>query len=152
MAKRVQRMGRWIDADESFEAWISGDLHRMIAARSTRTNPIDRHFLLQGIVKAAYKLRRDPVMRQLCIETGLMHLDEFATLAPALRADFDGQLPQVPSFAWLATVLAEEGQLDEAVRVCHVAAQLGVEDGTHAGYRGRAQRFARKKPPGAGDT
>src|SRR5258708_4811285 len=106
-------MGRWIDADEAFEAWTSADFPRMLAARSVPTNPIDRHFLLQGIVEHAYRLRRDPQMRRLCIDTGMTHLSEFASLAPALNADFGGTLPRVPSFAWLATALAEQGMVNE---------------------------------------
>jgi hypothetical protein len=138
-------MGRWIDADDAFEAWMSADLPRMLAARSVPTNPIDRHFLLQGIVKHTYRLRRDPHMRRLCIDTGMTHLSEFARISPALIATFDGSLPSVPSFTWLATALAEEGMIDEAVRVCEVAASFGLADGTKGGYVGRAQRLAKRK-------
>lgn len=145
MTKRIERMGRWVDADEAFEAWTSGDLARMLAARSMRTNPIDRHFLLQSIVKETYRLRSDAKMKRLCIETGMAHLSEFSTIAPALRADFDGSLPRVASFAWLATVLAEEDKVEEAIRVCETAARFGLEDGTKAGYLGRAERLVRKK-------
>ena len=124
MATRIERMGRWINADEVFAAWMSNDLRRMLAARSIRTNPVDRHFLLQGIVKETYKRRSEPRMRQLCIETGLVHLDEFPKLALGLRKDMGGELPRVPSFAKLAKALAEEGKLDEAIRVCETAADL----------------------------
>ena len=137
-------MGRWLDADEAFEAWMSADLSRMLAARSVRTNPIDRHHLLQSIVKETYRQRKDPEMRRLCIETGMTHLKEFSTICPALRADFSGRLPRVSSFAWLATVLAEEGRLDEAIRVCESAGLFGLEDGTKGGYVGRAKRLAKK--------
>lgn len=73
MAITIERMGRWVDADEAFKAWTSGDLARMLAARSVNTNPIDLHFLLQGIVNETYRLRSDPRMRELCIETGGLH-------------------------------------------------------------------------------
>lgn len=145
MATRIERMGRWINADEVFKAWMSNDLRRMLAARSVKTNAVDRHFLLQGIVKETYKRRREPKMRQLCIEAGLVHLDEFPTLAPDLRKDMGGTLPRVSSFAKLATALAEEGRIDEAIQVCETAADLGLDDGTKAGYAGRAQRFANKR-------
>jgi hypothetical protein len=145
MIKRIERMGQWVDADEAFEAWTSADLARMLAARSVHTNPIDRHFLLQSIVKETYRLRSDTQMRFLCIETGMTHLSEFSTIAPALRADFDGSLPRVSSFAWLATALAEADRVEEAVQVCGIAADFGLEDGTKAGYLGRAGRLARMK-------
>lgn len=144
MVKRVSRMGRFVNADEVFEAWTSGDLRRMLAARSVRTNPIDRHFLLQGIVKESYKQRADLEMRRVCIETGVMHLAEFDSIAPALQTDMGGSLPRVPSFAWLATVMAEEGQIDEAVRVCERAARFGAHDGTQGGYLARGERLQKK--------
>lgn len=144
MAKRISRMGRFVDADEAFEAWLSADLPRMLAARSVRTNPIDRHFLLQGIVKETYRLRRDPERRRLCIETGMTHLAEFSVIGPALRIDMSGHLPRVPSFVWLATALAEDGRVEEAVRVCETAAGLGLEDGTKGGYGARAERLRAK--------
>ena len=120
-------MGKFVNADEAFEAWTSGDLRRMLAARSLRTNPIDRHFLLRGIVKEAYRRRVDPEMRSIYIETGLMHLEEFGTIAPALQKDMGGSLPRVPSFAWLATVMAEVGRVEDAVRVCEEAARFGAD-------------------------
>lgn len=123
----------------------------MLAARSVPTNPIDRHFLLQGIVQHTYRRRRDPQMRRLCIDTGMMHLKEFAGIAPVLSEDCGGSLPCVPSFAWLATVLAEEGMVDEAIQVCESAARLGLDDGTKGGYLGRAQRLAKKKSRGGRD-
>ncbi len=144
MASRVERLGRFIEADEAFEAWMSGDLARMLAARAVRTNPIDRHFLLQGIVKETYRLRSDPSMRNLCIETGMTHLSEFLQIGPALAADMGGRLPRVPSFAWLSTALAEVGQVREAVDVCERAERFGLEDGTKGGYRGRADKLRKR--------
>jgi len=144
MVKSVSRMGTFVNADEAFEAWTSGDLRRMLAARSLPTNPIDRHFLLQGIVKEAYRRRVDPEMRRICIETGLMHLEEFGTIAPALQKDMGGSLPRVPSFAWLATAMAEAGRVEDAVRVCEEAARFGADDGTQSGYRGRGERLRTK--------
>lgn len=148
MVKRVSRMGRFVDADEAFEAWTSGDLRRMLVARSVPTNPIDRHFLLQGIVKEAYRLRADPGMRRVCIETGLMHLAEFGTIGPALEKEMGDSLPRVPSFAWLATVMAEDGQIDQAVRACEEAARFGADDGTQGGYLGRGERLRKRDSKG----
>ena len=145
MVKCIERMGRFIDADEAFEAWMSADLGRMLAATSVRTNPIDRHFLLQGIVKETYRLRSDPEMRRVCIETGRTHLAEFPRIGPALLVDMGGTLPRVPSFAWLATALAEAGQINEAVEVCEATARLGLEDGTNGGYTGRAAKLRAQK-------
>jgi hypothetical protein len=134
-----------MNADEVFHAWMSADLPRMLAARALKSNPIDRHFLLQGIVKATYATRSDSKMRQLCIESGRAHLGELATIVRALKAEFQGELPRVPAEAWLATALAEIGKIDEAVTVCETAASLGIFDGTKAGYLGRAERLRKKR-------
>src|SRR2546427_10153885 len=121
----------------------------MVRALAVRTNLIDRHFLLQSIVKESYKRRTDPRMKELCLEVGRLHLREFPGIAPALAAEMGGSLPTVPSFKWLVTVLAEEDRFEEAVSVCEAAARMGLSDGTGSGYAGRAERvrstLAKKK-------
>ena len=77
----------------------------------------------------------------------MTHLREFVTIGPALKLDFGGTVPRVPSFAWLATALSEEGMVEEAIPVCETAASLGLDDGTKAGYLGRAKRLAKKITP-----
>ena len=74
--------------------------------------------------------------------------DGLALLGPDLQGDMGGTLPRVPSFVWLATALAEEGRIEEAIEVCEAAARLGLEDGTKGGYAGRAAKLrARKARP-----
>ena len=131
-------------ADEAFFAWTSGDLDRMLAALSVKTNPIDRHFLLMGIVGAAYKKRRDPAARRTCLDVGRLHLKEFADIAPSLQQEMGGQLPRVTTFAYLATVLAEDGSFDDAIKVCEAAIGHGLHDGTVSGFAGRIERIRKK--------
>lgn len=123
-------------------------LEERLAELPQCADPVDRHFHMQNIVKETYAKRSDPEMRRLCIETGMAHLNEFPSMAPALRAEFQenlgGNLPRVPCFAWLATALAEDGRVDEAVRVCRTAADLSLADGTKGGYLGRAERLAKR--------
>jgi hypothetical protein len=121
VTKSIQRLGRWIKADEVFEARTSGDLDRTVRALPLKTNPIDRYFLLQSIVKESYKQRREPRMRRLCLEVGRAHLNEFAGISRALAADMAGTLPTVPSFKRLATALDEDGLIDDAISVCEAA-------------------------------
>ena len=144
MATFVIRMGRPIPADEAFLAWTSRDLGRMIAALRVKTNPIDRHFLLAHIVSETYKNRRDPAARRTCREVAILHLAEFPTLAPSLRQEMGGQIPRVPTFVYLATVLTEDGQFDQAVSVCQVAMSHGLHDGTLGGFEGRIARIRNK--------
>ncbi len=135
------RLGRLIEADEAFEAWMSGNLDRMVRALRVHTNPIDRHHLLQSIVKEAYRRRKDPDMRRLARTIGYRHLDEFAEISRGLATDYGGAIPNVPSFKWLATILVESGEYDEAIAVCDRAVQLGLRDGTKGGYAKRLERL-----------
>ena len=144
MTTFVSRMGRNVKADEAFFAWTSGDLNRMIAARSVRTNPIDRHHLLMNIVKLTYKQRTDPRHREMLQEVAFQHLKEVPSILPALKKDL-GVTPRIPTYAHLSTVLAEDGRIDEAIAVCEEAIRLGLHDGTKGDYAGRIERLRKKK-------
>ena len=127
-----------------FLAWVSRDLSSMLHAMALPSNLVDRHFLLQSIVTETYRLRRDPEMRLLCIETGLTHLSEFSSIRPALRAKMGGIMPRVSSFALLSTALIEIDRVKEAISVCEAAIRFDLDDGTKSGYSGRLQRLIRK--------
>ncbi len=137
----ILRNGKSIPADEVFFAWTSGELARMLAARAMQTHPIDRHHLLSGIASTAYAQRERPEMRRLFLETAQQHVAEFATLAPVMAADFGGRLPRVPTFASLATVLAEDGKFEEAIAVCEKALSFGLHDGTKGDFPARIARI-----------
>jgi len=138
------RNGVSMPADDVFEAWTSGSLPRMLAARGLNTHPIDRHFLLQGIVELTYKERERPGLRALCLETARQHVSEFSTIAPVLADDFGGTLPRVPTFATLAALLVEDGRFEEAISICEQAMQLGLRDGTKGGFSARIERIRKK--------
>lgn len=146
-SKHVIRQGKSVRADKVFEAWTSDDLERMKNARSQKTNPIDRHFLLMGIVEKSYKKRSDPEMAKLCSETAEEHIREFPEIAPALRQDMDGTLPNVTTFQTYAKLLQESGEYSRAIEVCEEAMRYGLHDGTKSGFEGRIDRIkkARKK-------
>lgn len=145
MASFILRNGEHLPADEAFEAWTSQNLDRMLAARSKPTHPVDRHFLLMGIVGQAYSRRGETEMRKLCLETGMQHLAEFDAIAPVLAADLGGVLPRVPTFTCLATVLTEDGRFDEAVAVCERAIEFGLRDGTKGDFPARIGRILKAK-------
>ena len=138
------RDGRSVPIDEAFMAWTSGDLHRMIGALSCRTHPVDRHFLLMGIVDQAYKLRSNPDMATLCRRTAKMHLDEFPAIAPILAKEMGGKLPRVSTFQQYATLLADEDDTERAIDVCNAAIAFGLDDGTKAGFSGRIERLQQR--------
>jgi len=141
----VSRMGRSVEAGESFHAWTSGDLARMISATNQQTNPIDRHFLLMGIVNQTYKDRKKPDMGKLCAEIAEKHLAEFPNIAPALKKDMGGELPRVTTFQHYATLLTERGEYKRAIEVCEEALRYGLHDNTKGGFEARIDRIKRKQ-------
>ena len=126
---------------EAFDAWLSGDIPRMVRALSLDAQPVDRHFLLMTLCRLAYGQRKaDPEMRRLATDIGLLHIREFPLLREPLRRDI-GMLPGVPTFAHVATLLAEAGDHAGAIRVCEEAIAHGLSDGTKGDYPGRIARL-----------
>ena len=142
---KITRGGKEVTADEVFAATNSQDLPRMLAATRFKTNPVDRHFLLQNIVGLTYTQRKQVSARQLCIEYARIHMAEFPSIKPHLIKDMGGQLPRVSTFQKLATVYAEDGRFGEAISVCEQAIKLGLDDGTQSGFEGRITRIRKKQ-------
>jgi hypothetical protein len=140
---RASEQGRSTRADEPFELHVSRDLGEMVKALSIKTNPIDRHFLFKSIVEETYKKRKVPEMRKIFREVGEKHLLEFENLVQPLKNRFNGTLPRVPTFQYLATVLSEDGEYEYAIEVCKTALGYGLHDNTKSGFEGRIKRIAR---------
>lgn len=139
------RLGKLVPVDEACRAWTSGDLNAMLKALHVKTNLIDRHYLLMNIVNATYKHRSDEKMRSLCSSVAEMHLSEFPTIAPALKEDSDGILPQVTTFQLYATLLTEQGEFEKAIAVCQNALTYLLHDNTQSGYEGRIERIKKQR-------
>jgi len=60
----TMRGGKSVPTDAVFDAWASGDLKAMLRALKLRTNLIDRHFLLLGIVEQTSDVGLTPRWRQ----------------------------------------------------------------------------------------
>jgi len=145
-AKRhIQREGEIVETDRVFDAWTSGELAEMVNALEVKTNLVDRHFLLMGIVNHTYKQRKDRKMRDLCKTVSELHMREFRRIAPSLRKDMGGSLPRVTTFQHYATVLTEDGEYDKAIDVCQKAISFGLHDGTQSGFEGRIARIEKKR-------
>jgi hypothetical protein len=123
-------------------------LDRMIAALRREKDPLERHRLLGEIVDACHRQRTDAAMNKLFLRFAGMHVQELPKMAAALKAASDGRLPLVPAFSLLAGALEEDGRFEEALSVCNQAAELGLTDGTRAGFAGRI-RTLQKKMKGA---
>ena len=133
------RLGKTVPVDDAFRAWTSGDLDAMLKALHVKTNLIDRHFLLMGIVDATYKKRSDEKMGSLCASVAQIHLSEFSAIAPALKEDIGGFLPRVTTFQLYATLLSEQGEFEEAITVCKSAIAYGLHDNTQSGFEERIE-------------
>ncbi len=140
----ITRMGQFVKADSVFRAWTSENLPQMLNVLNVKTNPIDRHFLLSGIVRLTYKQRTIPQMRQLCIETAEKHVAEFPQIAPSLKIEMGGILPEVPTFQYLVTLLVEDKKYERALEICKVAVQIGLSSGTQGGYQGMVETIQKK--------
>ncbi len=140
----TSRQGKTVQVDDAFKAWTSGDLSKMLKAVDSKTNLIDRHFLLQSIVDATYKLRKEEKYKTLCIKHAEKHLQELPNIAPALKKDMGGKLPRITTFQNYATVLTEIGQFEEAIAICEQAIFYGLHDNTKSGYEGRIKRISKK--------
>lgn len=141
----ITRLGKTVVADEVFFAWSSGDLQRMLKAMDLKTNPIDRHFLLMGIVSTTYKDRKTRASAEVCERVARIHITEFSTISSALKEDADGTLPRVSTFQNLATLLTEQGRYDEAIQVCSDAMEYGLHDGTQGDFSGRIERIRKAR-------
>jgi hypothetical protein len=117
----------------------------MLNDLSKQSNPIDRHFLLQNIVGETYKRRKDIEMRKICKKIGVKHLSEFKDLAPFLKKEFDGTLPRITTFQYLSTLFTEDGDYDQAIKICKMAISYGLKDGTKGGFDGRIKKIEKKR-------
>ena len=130
-----------------WEAMGSDDLDMMLRALDIPGYTPERHFILGSIVSVTYTMRdEDPDMRTLCEAIAWKHVEEFPRLARALKTNSRTNkgkpaLPRVPTFQYLATILAEKGEYDQAVAVCQKAISFGLSDGTKSGYEGRIKRI-----------
>jgi hypothetical protein len=136
------RRARTRRSDETSSASNSGELARML-----RGLVIDRHYLFLSIITETYKARHTiPEMRDVCERTAWQHLAEFPKVAEALMAEDKecggkGQLPRVPTFQHLATVLTENGDYEKALHVCEQAVSFGVPNGKDGGFEERIARI-----------
>ena len=129
------RQGKVVPVDDAYQAWTSGDLNQMLKAVSTKTNSIDRHFLLQSIVDKTYSLRNEENYRKICIEYAEKHLQEFPSLAPDLRKKMDGIVPRVTTFQHYAIILTEDEKYEKAISICEKAMEYDLHDNTTSGLR-----------------
>jgi len=129
-----------------FDAHTSEDLAFMLSVINEPALPRDRHFLLQGIVRLAYKRRDDPVMRETCRRIARRHIAELPKFVRSLKRLCGGDMPAVSTFEDLAMILSEDGEYDEAIRLAQMAVNFDVFDESFVDeVKERNQRFIKKR-------
>jgi hypothetical protein len=144
--------GGLYETDDRFHSWTSAlasdGIGEIIKQVHKQGHPIDTHFLYLNIIESTYKQRKDPQMKNLFKKMALEHISVFDLLEPVLYYksgnNEDARLPRVPTFQYLATVYAEDGEFAEAIEVCKRAIGFGLEDGTKGGFPGRIERIKKK--------
>ena len=142
---RMLRFGQFIPTDEVRDAWVSGDLERMLRAASLQTNlgrpPLPPIRNREGDVQASAQSQE---LAALCAQYSEQHLAEFQTIAPALKADMARPSSCADLPVLRRRLLAEQGDFERAIWVCELAKYYGLEDGTKAGFDGRMARIRRE--------
>lgn len=126
------------------------------ALKAKDDNPIDRHFIYNGLIKLYYALRekRDDALEK-CIyycQEDITRLPEFI---PAYRALYpkDSVLPECPSLERFAIICEKHGEIEKAMETCELAINLGINNrhdrfnkihGTKRGYRFRLEKLQKK--------
>ncbi|MEH6519559.1 MAG: hypothetical protein V7742_23020 [Halioglobus sp.] len=121
-----------------FDAWVSADLDEMLAVvHITDCRPVDRHYLLTGVVKAAFSSRhKDPKYRHMAVLYCQQYLEEWPRLWQPLLENIaigdpgeknhlspEGTLPYVPVFPYYAKLLVEGGLYPEAIALIKEAGE-----------------------------
>ena len=137
------RNGVLVESDERHKASISCDCSQMLKQLYKKGDPIDTHFLYLHLIDNAYSRRKDPEMRALFKKLATEHIDIFSSLRVPLLKEME-TLPHVPTFQFLATVYAEDGEYEKAIEVCEKAIAFGLDDNTKSSYKGRIERIKKK--------
>jgi hypothetical protein len=154
-----QILARWKESSANMSPNIP--IGVQVIKRGLIKDPVDRHYLLQEMVAATYRLRKTHEQyRKLCGQIAELHLREFPSMVEPLKAWMGeetkragGKIPiQVTTFTNYATLLTEAGEFEKAIAVCETAIRLGCIDWhTAMGYEGRIERI-RKKAKGRPTT
>jgi len=107
-------------------------------------NPIDRHFVYNGLIKLYYKLRdeRTDAMEK-CIYYCKEDIRQLQKFLKAYEKEY-GDIPQCPSVIQLAIIYEKNGEFQKAIDLCNFAIRLRLKDGTKSGFHGRSTKLEKK--------
>lgn len=128
---------------------LPDELSQPVAELEKTKEPLARHRLYQQITENSYKNRNDAGWRQISKTFSKQHIAEFSDIVKPLKKANGGSLPQVLTFQNYATLLAEDGQFEEAAEVCKKALEFGLDDKTKTGFEGRLERIRKQQEKAA---
>jgi hypothetical protein len=147
-----QILARWKESSANMSPNIP--IGVQVIKRGLIKDPVDRHYLLQEMVAATYRLRKTHEQyRKLCGQIAELHLREFPSMVEPLKATQEAWMTKVAgggiyysvkTFQMYATILTEAGEFEKAIAVCETAIRLGLSDNTAGGYEGRIDRIRKK--------
>jgi tetratricopeptide (TPR) repeat protein len=117
------------------------------ALNASGDNPIDRHFIYNQLIKLYHK-QRDIKKGSLekCIYYCKEDINNLNKFLDSWKKDYpnDVRPPLCPSVIQLAIIYEKKGEIEEAIKVCRSAIELGLSDDTKGGFEGRLQRLGKK--------
>jgi tetratricopeptide (TPR) repeat protein len=122
---------------------VSEDYRQVLERLKKGQRVLDKHFLYLQLIDMAYGRRKDPAMRDLLKRLAIAHIAAFEPIRKKFLQQHD-VLPHVPTFQYLATAYAEDGEYEEAIKICEKAIAFGLHDWTKSDYAGRIERIKKK--------
>ncbi len=122
-------------------AQAESELGELIDNLERTDDPARRHAQLSRIVELTFRHRSAEDQRALFYRYAWRQVDAAPELLPVVGGQARSSFP---AFQYLARVLIEDGQYPQALEVCQRALDLGLDDGTASGFRGRMARIRQR--------
>jgi tetratricopeptide (TPR) repeat protein len=139
---------------------VLADLEDLLKQLYATKKRVDIHFSYLNLIEQTYNRREEPDARALFKKLAVEHVESFGSIKKALLKDFklreiepgryqdkggiSARFPHIPTFQYLATVYAEDGEYEKAIEVCEKAIAFGLHDWTKGDYQARIERIKKK--------
>jgi hypothetical protein len=122
--------------------------HFLNKAKEYQDDPYQLHFVYNGFIKLFFKHRnRVPDAEDKLITICKLDIELFPKFREAWfekNPDYIS-LPRIPSFQRLIQVYEKRNQINEAIQICKLAIQYGLDDGTKGGFEARLEKLRKKQ-------
>ena len=137
---------------QATEAGSEFDVLNCIEVINLPAHPYETHQILSAInMRAGHMRRKENNLFRKCSEwTAYQHIQQHPNLVAQIEAD--DEFPetagdyhmQIDAYKFLAMSLAERSKFDDAIDICNLAIERGIDDGTQGGFAGRIEKIKRK--------